>query len=70
VADAVLNLCMVQLLGHYRRFVKPPIHNADESNKKGPRDECLHPRFDDAAFFDGAALYAQVRICIDGCIDR
>jgi len=59
VADAVLNLCMVQLFGHYRRFVREaPLSHPVGSAKSG-RNESLHPLFDDEGFFEGGPAYAQ-----------
>ena len=45
VADAVLNLCMVQLLGHYRRCLAPPPPPAAPPARE--RRDGLHPRMDD-----------------------
>jgi len=57
VADAVLNLCMVQLLGHYRRCLAPPPPPAAPPARE--RRDGLHPRMDDEAFFSGAPQFSQ-----------
>ena len=57
VADAVLNLCMVQLLGHYRRCLAPPPPPAAPPARE--RRDGLHPRMDDEDLVCSAPALAR-----------